>query len=471
MSSLGPVAQSSGAGTGEGEGEQVISVADFDRRLKHAVEGLVSADWIQGEISNLRRAASGHVYFTLRDDREDAAIDCVMFRAAAQRARRQLVDGALVQVRGRPSFWAPRARLQFSVDRLRAAGRGALLEALERLREKLRAEGLFDAERKRPLPEDPHVIGVVTSAHGAAFQDICTVAHRRAGVRIVLAPALVQGDGAAASLCAAIERLDRLPGLDVMIVGRGGGSGDDLMAFNDESLVRCLAGVGVPVVSAVGHDIDVTLADLVADVRAATPSQAAELVVPDRRAQRRALEELARRASQAVNARMRDDAATLGALRSRLGDPRFLLAERQLLVDDHRSRLELGVRRSVGQRRGRAVTLEGRLASRHPRVIVAEAKARNGPLVARLRGAVAGRLAAARGALATRSAELHSLSPLAVLGRGYAIVTSGDDRALRDASDVARGEEVRIRLSRGVLSATVDASLPVEPSPRSRSGR
>src|SRR5262245_19142463 len=185
------------------------------KRLRRAVESTAVRDWIEGEVASLKSAASGHLYFTLKDEREDACLECVMYRREALRGRRYVVEGARVQIRGRPTVWAPRGRLQFVADGARPAGRGSLLAALEALKEKLRAEGLFEAARKRPLPSDIRIIGLITSAHGAAVHDIVTVAFRRGSVRIVLSPALVQGEGAPASILSAIERLERYPGLDV----------------------------------------------------------------------------------------------------------------------------------------------------------------------------------------------------------------------------------------------------------------
>ena len=449
----------------------VISVAELGRRLKSAAEHVTEGEWVEGEVASLKRAASGHVYFTLRDEREDAAVDCVMYRSAALRARQCLLDGSRIQVLGKASFWAPRGRLQFVAERARPAGRGALLEALERLKKKLEAEGLFDAARKRPLPSSPAIIGVVTSSHGAAFQDICSVAYRRGAGRIVLSPASVQGEGAAESIIAALDLLERYPGVDVIIVGRGGGAAEDLMAFNDEQVVRRLARASVPIVSAVGHDIDTTLSDHVCDVRAATPSQAAEIVFPDlvQRAER--LSGIAARLTFSTQARLRDDRATLSNLRSRLADPRFVLAERHMLVDDLTLGLERCVKRLVAERRALHRSAEARLERQNPRVVLATARVRLGPADARLRAAMQLRLRDAKSQLRDRAGQLQSMSPLAVLGRGYAIASNADGNLLRDSTDVMVGDDIGVQLHRGSVTARVVAVAPEESRGRAADAR
>ena len=438
-------------------GAEVVTVAELDRRLRRAVEAATGAFWVEGEVTSLKQAASGHAYFCLKDEREDAVIDCVMYRFDAQRARKHLVEGARLQLWGRATVWAPRGRMQLVGNFARAAGKGALLEALEALKQRLFAEGLFAPERKRPLPADPRVVGVVTSAHGAAFHDVRSVAFRRGHVRLVLAPAQVQGDGAPESIVAALDLLERYPGLDVAIVGRGGGSGEDLMAFNDERVVRRVARFAVPVVSAVGHEVDVTLTDLAADVRAATPSQAAELVVPDDRARRDALVRQRLSLLRAVSSRLELERARLGHLRASLGDPRFILIERQQELDELRERLRRRAARLLQTERLRVGTLERRLAARHPRSVLARARAALGPLEVRLEAAEARRLRAAASRLGESAARLDALSPLTVLGRGYAIATRADGRALRSATEARVGETIEVRLARGRLNAAVTA--------------
>lgn len=432
-----------------------LSVADLDRILRNAVEGATVGIWVQGEISGLKRAASGHVYFCLKDEREDAVIDAVAYRDNAQRARTLLTEGARVVVRGRATVWAPRGRLQFVIDAVRPAGRGALLEALEKLKQKLAAEGLFDASKKKPVPSSARVIGVVTSSSGAVIHDIIRVAECRGRVRILLAPAQVQGEGAAESLVAALDRLEKVRGLDVIIIGRGGGSFEDLLAFQDERVVRRVAACKLPIVSAVGHEIDVTLTDLAADARASTPSQAAEMVVADEQAQRQKLAHLRSRLRRVMRALLAEDRAALDRILYQLGDGKRLVAERQQRLDDLYGQLQSSVLDSLRLRRSGLDKWERRLMTRHPHVVLERARGRLGSLQLRLKNAMAGRLDQHRSAIRDRQGRLYALSPLAVLARGYAIATGADGRALRDAAQVRDNERIGVRLSRGRLVAEV----------------
>lgn len=445
-----------------GREDVVVGVAELDRRLRRAVESATGDYWVEGEVGSLKRAVSGHCYFNLKDEDEDACIECVMYRFDALRAQRHLSDGAKIQLLGRATVWAPRGRLQFVAQRVRPAGRGGLSFALEELKKKLAAEGLFDPTRKRPLPADPRVVGVVTSAAGAAFHDIRTVAFRRGGVRLVLSPALVQGEGAPESLLTALSRLERYPGLDVVIIGRGGGSGEDLMAFNDESVVRRIAHLRVPVVSAVGHEVDISLSDLVADARAATPSQAAELVVPDAEARRVALRRAFAALERATRSRVLGLRAEVDRRRARLGDPRLVVAERQRDLDELGARLLRRTERGLKRRAQAATGLQSRLFAHHPRAVIEAQWARLLPLHARLFGAFRLGLGQGKQQLSAQAARLHALSPLAVLGRGYAIALSRDGRVVRRAVEAQVGEPLRLRLGEGELDVEVSRVLPLE---------
>lgn len=453
------------------DNEAVISVAEFNQRLRHAVEDASRSEWVEGEVAGMKLAPSGHAYFCLKDEREPALLDCVMYRSAALRFRRLLVNGTRVQARGRATVWVPRGRLQFSVEQVRAAGRGAHLLALEELKRKLSAEGLFDPARKRPVPLEPRVIGVVTSAAGAAFQDIVTVAFRRGGAHIVLCPALVQGQEAAESLVAAIERIEQHPLLDVLIIGRGGGSNDDLMAFNDERVVRRVAAVRVPVISAVGHDIDTTLVDWAADVRAATPSQAAELAVVDSRHRLERLGHCTRALTRCMNRRLADDRATLEAIRSRVSDPRFAFLQKQQTVDDALLRAARCLRAKVRRGAGTLAAFERRLHARHPLKVLSVARQEFSPLDQRLRSRMWQRLAEQKLLLADRSSRLEGLSPVAILARGYAIARRPDGRAVRSVREIARGDTLSLTLHQGaaiveVKEKNAEPPKPIDGNPR-----
>ena len=262
-----------------GNGPQVFTVSRLVRAAHRTLEQQYSRILVEGEISNLRIVASGHAYFTLKDDA--ASLPVALWRSTLSRLRFRLHDGLALRVGGRLGIYPAQGKFQLYAEHAEPAGQGTLMQQLERLKAKLHAEGLFELQRKRPLPLWPRRIGVVTSATGAAIHDILKVTRRRCPSRILLAPALVQGESAPRTLLSALTRLQRMPEIDVIIIGRGGGAAEDLWAFNDEALARAIAACPVPVVSAVGHEIDVTICDLVADVRAATPSHAAELVTPE----------------------------------------------------------------------------------------------------------------------------------------------------------------------------------------------
>ena len=439
-----------------------LSVAELDRAIRGALEEVfANAVWVEGEVTDARPAPSGHLYFCLRDELEEAAVDVVVYRSAVTpRVRSLCVDGARVRLRGRPTFWSPRGRLQFVADRAQAAGRGALLEALEKLKAKLTAEGLFAAERKRALPSEPRTIGVVTSRSGAAIHDVCRVAFRRGGARILLAGAQVQGVGAAESICRALSQLQRVHDVDVVVVGRGGGSADDLAAFNEEAVVRAVATCRVPVVSAVGHEVDVTLVDFAADARAATPSQAAELIVPDRAAQRELLRRTRLHVARSMRALLSENHVALSRVARQLGDPRLAIAAHQQMLDDRGARLASCVRASITRHRHTVSRTQQRLAYLHPRAVIGRERAEMARLRHRLAGLWSASFERRAGNLRHAMARLDALSPLKVLARGYAIATREDGRAVRAPDDVRPGDAIHVR----VLSARIDASVTaVEP--------
>lgn len=458
---------------------KIYSVAELVNRAHRCIEQNFNGVYVEGEVTNLRIVASGHAYFTLRD--AEALLPVAMWRSALARVRFKLQDGQRIRVFGRPGIYAAQGKFQMYAERVEPAGQGALLLQLEQLKAKLAAEGLFARERKRPLPRWPRTIGVITSPTGAAIHDIIKVARRRCPVRIVLAPAQVQGDDAAPSLIRALARLQARPGVEVIIIGRGGGASEDLRAFNDEALARAISACPVPVVSAVGHEVDTTICDLVADLRAATPSHAAELVVPDRDAAALLFRNLERRLGMATHRRLLNEQSRRERLTHRLQvvARRIILAPRRRLAA-LLARLEAQhPRRRLDRDRKQLAALLARLQAQHPRDRLALARRRHAALLARLqqqhprhRLALARRrLAAAalalqqhaaglsqpaRLRLARAAGALNALSPLAVLERGYAVVTAGD-RVIRDVAQVEIGAELAVRLHIGTLRTRVIA--------------
>jgi exodeoxyribonuclease VII large subunit len=432
-------------------------VSELGRAVRGSLDrAFDSPVWVEGEVQGARPATSGHLYFSFKDEREEASVDVAIYKTSVTpRVRAMIVDGARIRLRGRPSFWVPRGRLQFVADRAEQAGRGALLEALERLKTKLGKEGLFDPRSKRAIPKEPRIIGVVTSKTGAVIHDICTVAFRRGAARVLLAPAQVQGAGAALSIRRALVALSRVAEVDVIIVARGGGSADDLASFNDEDLVRAIATCRVPVISAVGHEVDVTLTDFAADARAATPSEAAELVVPDERARRHALQHSRARLVRAIQARVHEGGRRLAGAQRRLGDPRLALASFQQTLDDRVTRLTESARRPLARRSERVAALERRLGRLHPSLRIAEEARVVAALDVRLRSRTKALLVQRERRLHQLAAGLDAMSPLKVLGRGYAIATTKEGRAIRGAEDVRVGEIIDVRVARARVSAEV----------------
>ncbi len=439
-------------------------MAELGRTIRRALDSDFRMPvWVEGEISGARPAASGHMYFTLKDAKEDASVDVAMYKSSlTPRGRACIKDGNHVRLRGRPQYYAPRGRLQLICDGVELAGAGALLVALEKLKAKLAAEGLFRLERKRPLPHAPRRIGVVTSQTGAVIHDIAKVAFQRGGASILLAPALVQGAGAARSVMYALAALSRVPDVDVIIVGRGGGSADDLQAFNDEALVRAVAACRVPVVSAVGHEVDVTLVDFAADARAATPSQAAEMTVPDVRAELRLLREQELRLRRISTSRLAGESHELSSLLRRLPDPARFIGDLRQGVDDLKTDMtELSLAR-VRAEHAAVDALEKRLTRRHPRAVLAKERADLVQRRARMEQRLARRMSQEREDLTGLFGRLDAMSPLKVLARGYAIATHTDGRAVRSSAELTLGEPVHVRIHEGAFSATVTDIIPAD---------
>lgn len=460
---------------------RALTVAEFNRHVRGTLEESFPDVWVEGEITSWKIAPSGHAYFDLKDPHEEARVSCCLFKHQLLRTRASVRDGERVVVHAKASLYSPRGAFQLIVDTVIPAGAGTAAAALEALKQKLAAEGLFAPERKRKLPRFPRAIGVVTSQAGAAFHDICRVIHRRWPSRIVLANTLVQGSEAPARIVAALEWIQRVPDVDVVIVGRGGGASDDLSAFNDERVARAIAACRVPVISAVGHEIDYTLADLVADVRASTPSNAAEMAVPERHVVSEELKNFEARLVHAVRARVDAQQVALARLEKRLGDPRRFTREIGQRLDEWMARITEVVRRRVNAERRRLDATYARLKGAHPRTRLARDRSNLENLSQRLAMAalrsievrrrtlddVRGRLVPAmraelssyRTALATQAARLEALSPLAILARGYSVVLA-HGRALTVANQVQPGETITVRLHRGEIDASVTVVRP-----------
>ncbi len=436
---------------------RVLSVSELNANIRDLLEGTLFDVWVEGELSNVKTWQTGHLYFTLKDNA--AQIKAVMFRSAVRYLRFKPQDGQHVVARGRLSVYEPKGEYQIVCEVLEPRGLGALQLAFEQLKKKLDAEGLFAPERKRPLPLLPRKIGVVTSLDGAAVRDIIKVLRGRyANVHLIIRPAQVQGQGAASDIARALRQIGRVSGVDVIIVGRGGGSLEDLWAFNEEQVARAIAASPVPVISAVGHQVDFTIADFVADVRAATPSNAAELVVARKDQFLSKIDHLGHRLNALIRQRIQQRRASVHLLANRRGlatvRTRVGLRGRHLaeLMSALRHALTIRLRRDRRELHDLRVRLEAvdqrrRLANLRARLIAAD-----GQLSARAQDAHH----RADRRLRTLAGRLENLSPLAVLSRGYAVCWAADGTTiLRDATTVAPGDTVNVGLEHGALACEV----------------
>ena len=436
----------------------VYSVSELTSGIRTAIEDRFGQVWLEGEISNCKVwNTTGHMYFTLKD--EGAQIKAVMFRTQVRYLRFKPEDGLHVVARGRLGVYEPKGEYQIVCEHMEPHGLGALQLAFEQLKKKLAAQGLFDPARKRPLPALPRRIGIVTSLDGAALRDILKVLRRRApNASVLIRAARVQGEDAAPDIATGIRMIARVPGVDVIIVGRGGGSIEDLWAFNEERVAKAIAASPVPVVSAVGHETDVTIADFVADLRAPTPSAAAEMVVAAKQEFCNRIDRLGARLRAAARADLEKRRNRVHTLSSRRGLASFTtrLAMRGRHVAEVTHQFRAAIRGAIGARarvhRGLRQRLEQRdlarrLASIHGRLTVAEG---------RLSGAARLTQHRADARFRTLAGRLETLSPLAVLGRGYAVCWNGSKTAIvRSAASVAPGDAVRVTLAHGELGCQV----------------
>jgi exodeoxyribonuclease VII large subunit len=436
----------------------VCTVGELAMRIKAQLEDQFPAVWVEGEISNLRTPSSGHAYFTLKDD--TAQLRCVLFRGRGRRVAFQPEDGMQVLAFGGLDVYLARGEYQLVVELLEPKGVGALQLAFEQLKRRLEAEGLFDAVRKRPLPPFPRTIGIVTSPTGAAIRDMLHVIDRRfADLRILITPVRVQGEEAPGEIVAALRDLQTVEDLDVIIVGRGGGSIEDLWAFNDERVARAIAGCRVPVISGVGHETDFTIADFVADLRAPTPSAAAEVVVQEKLQVARALVSLYEALKQAMASRLERDRERVEVLGKRrvLTDAARALRDLYRRVDELTSRLTRAVRGSERQATHRLSLARNALRSLNPVARIANGAVLLAQLRGRLASAAVHSVKVSQHRFDAAVGRLDSLSPLAVLGRGYSLTRLLPSGVIvRGAAQTRPGDAIEILLHQGAVEARVE---------------
>ena len=437
-----------------------LTVSDLNREARTLLERGLARLWVEGEISNLARPASGHMYFTLKD--ASAQIRCAWFRQRQRRGQaREVGNGDQVQAYGRVSLYEPRGDYQLIVEQIEPAGEGELRRRFERLKKKLEAEGLFDESLKQDLPSLPRRIGVITSPSGAAVRDILTVLKRRfPSIPVIIYPAAVQGEQAVPELTRALLAANRRRECDLLIIGRGGGSLEDLWAFNDESLARAIRASTLPVISAVGHEVDFSIADLVADVRAPTPSGAAELAVPDRAEWQRAVAITHQRLVNQMSRTLEDRSQALDWLSRRFAaaSPASTVSRQRQKLDALSDALSATIRHDLIVRRRRLERASALLMRHTPERTLLDIQHRLERSGEHLRSAINRRIDALAARLNLAGRALNSVSPLATLDRGYAIVSDGRGRIVTDAGVLKEGDSIVARLAKGEVTATVDTA-------------
>ena len=440
------------------EERRILSVASLNREARRIVETGLGTVWVEGEISNLSRPSSGHLYWSLKDS--EAQVRCAMFRLAARGLGFELANGQQVLVRARASLYEARGEYQLIVDYAEEAGEGVLRRKFDELKRRLAAEGLFEAARKRAIPKMPRRIGVITSPTGAALHDVLTALKRRFPLTAVLIyPTPVQGPGSADEIARTLFLADRRAECDVLILTRGGGSLEDLWSFNEEVVARAVAAVELPIISGVGHEIDFTIADFVADLRAPTPSQAAELAVPDQREWLKRFAHVGQQIANCTRQHIAKERRHFAMLAHRLQrcNPNVQLRERAQRLDELEARLRRCIERRIETRKYKLARLTAAVAHASPAHRLTKARERWRTAQGDLRRALLRQVERTQQRLKLASRGLQSLSPLATLERGYAIVTDGAGKVLTDSGTVAKGSAIDVRLARGGLSATVDA--------------
>lgn len=445
----------------------VYTVSRLNREARFVLNELFGTLWIEGEISNFSAPSSGHLYFTLKD--AEAQVRCALFRPQVRLLPFKPRNGDHVLAKAEVGLYEPRGEFQLIIETLEPAGDGALLRAFEALKQRLAAEGLFDTALKQPIPTLPRCIGVITSPTGAAVRDILTVLRRRfPAIPVIVFPVKVQGSEAKAEIVRALEKAGRLKLCDVLILARGGGSLEDLRAFNEEAVARAIHACEIPVISAIGHEIDFTIADFVADLRAPTPSAAAEAASPDGAAWLDRFERLETRLAQAARTRLDQAERLLGFLDKRLQQlhPEKRLTTQAQRLDELELRLRRTMRHRLALNENRLHAQTARLLRHRPDPRLAWLNTRLEQLGQRLDAAIRRRLDTLNRDLATAGEKLHTVSPLATLARGYSLTTRLDNGALlRSCRDAPPGTRIKTRLADGTLLGTVDSVHPQEPAP------
>lgn len=444
-----------------GREQQVFTVTRLNSAVRMILEQDLGLVWLTGELSNLAMPSSGHWYFSLKD--LGAQVRCAMFKGNNRRVAFRPQDGMQVLVQARVSLYEPRGDYQLIIESMQPAGDGVLALRFEELKRRLGAEGLFDESRKRPLPREPRAVGLVTSATGAALHDMLTVLKRRApDLPVFIYPTQVQGSAAISQIVAAIAKANQRAEVDVLIVGRGGGSLEDLWCFNEEAVARAIAHSAIPVISAVGHEVDVTISDFAADLRAPTPSAAAELVAPDNQARIQRLAHLKQRLQQAMNRQQTAARHDFILLQKRLDhqDPKRRLEQQSQRLDELSTRLQQLLRQRLHQGERRLANLELRLQGKSPERLLAAGKRRHQLAEERLYALIAKRQDLASHRLAMLTARLDGVSPLATLGRGYSITRTPRGEVISRADQVSSGDQLITTLAQGSLQVRVEGIKP-----------
>lgn len=437
-------------------GKRILTVTQLTSLVTGVLEENFDHVWVEGEVSNLAIPNSGHLYFTLKDS--TAQIRIVMFRASARNLKFQLRDGMSLIVRGRISVFPQRGEYQLISEYMEPKGIGALQLAFIQLKDRLSQEGLFSESKKKPIPTLPRRVGIVTSPTGAAIHDILTVLDRRfSNIHVILNPVKVQGEGAAVEIASAIRDFNRLGNVDVMIVGRGGGSIEDLWAFNEEVVARAIHDSSIPIISAVGHEVDITIADLAADLRAPTPSAAAELVISSKAELSETLAVYLHRLDRAIGIRMREYRGRVRLLASGLRDPSHLLGALLQQNDYLQERLVSSIKKLLEIHEQKTESLSARLDRENPQFLLEMHRERVRQLDERHQRAIRGRFDKMAEAAALRAMALEKLSPLATFSRGYSMVCRADNqRLITDSAQIGINERVDIRFSRGSARCLVE---------------